>query len=80
MFPRAVVTLGNGRTLEIVRRGEGIYVDTVKLNAKPYDRSWLPMEALTAKHNRLEFRLRNEPNKMWAAQPDAFPPSFDLPR
>jgi predicted alpha-1,2-mannosidase len=80
MFPRTLVTLGNGRTLEIVSRGEGIYVDGVKLNAKRYDRSWLPLDALSAKHNRLEFNLRNEPSKMWAAQPDAFPPSFDLPR
>lgn len=80
MFPRVVVTLGNGKTLEIVGKGEGIYVDSVKLNARPFDRSWLPMEALTAKRNRLEFTLRNEPNKLWAAQADAFPPSFDLPR
>ncbi len=80
MFPRVVVTLGNGKTLEIVRRGEGVYVDSVKLNARRYDRSWLPLEALTGKHNRLEFKLRPEPNKTWAAQPDALPPSFDLDR
>lgn len=79
MFPRAAIRLGDGRTLEILAQGQGVYVQSVKLNGKAYNSTWLPMDALTAKENRLEFQLGPQPNKTWATQPANLPPSFDVP-
>ena len=77
MFPRATLRLGDGRTLEILARGEGVYVQTVKLNGIACDSAWLSLDALSARENRLEFQLGPQPNKTWGAQPANRPPSFD---
>jgi len=79
MFPRVTVHLGNGSTLEIVSRGQGIYVHSVNLNGKPQDGSWLSLAALSRKENRLEFELQNEPDHAWAVKSSNIPPSFDIP-
>lgn len=79
LFPRVIMRIGDGRTLEIVSRGEGIYVDSVKLTGKPHTSTWLPLEALSGRQNRLEFILKTRPNRTWAAQPADLPPSFDVP-
>jgi predicted alpha-1,2-mannosidase len=79
MFPRATVRMGNGRTLEILSRGEGVYVQSVKLNGSTYDSTWLPLDVLSAKENRLEFLLGAQPNKTWGAHRASLPPSFDVP-
>jgi len=76
LFPRAMVRLGNGGTLEILANGEGFYVQSVRLNGKPYPSTWLPLPVLTAAANRLEFQLGTVPNKQWGTGANAVPPSF----
>jgi putative alpha-1,2-mannosidase len=71
--------LGNGSTIEVVSRGQGIYVHSVKVNGRPQDSSWLRLSALGEKHNRVEFELANDPDRTWAVKPASFPPSFDVP-
>lgn len=78
MFPRTTLKFGNGKALEIVSKGKGIYVQSVKFNGKPYASSWLRLESLSANTNHLEFELGEQPNKGWAARPGDFPPSFDV--
>jgi len=77
LFPRATVRMGNGSTLEILAKGEGVYVQSVRLNGRPYDSTWLPLDVLSAKENRLEFLLGAKPNMTWGTQRANFPPSFD---
>jgi predicted alpha-1,2-mannosidase len=77
MFPRATLRMANGCTLEILAHGEGVYVQSVKLNGRAYDSTWLPLDALSAKENRLEFLLGPQPNKAWASDSASQPPSFD---
>ena len=79
MFPRVSMQLGNGNTLDILSRGQGIYVKSVKINGKSHDSSWLALSALSKKHNRVEFELENEPDHAWAVKSANFPPSFDVP-
>jgi putative alpha-1,2-mannosidase len=79
MFPHAIVKFGNGSVLEIASRGEGIYVQSVELNGKPYDSAWLPLGKWQRGHNRLEFTLGREANHSWASRPEELPPSFDVP-
>lgn len=78
LFRRAVLPMGEGRSLEIVSTGKGIYVQSVKLNGKPYPSAWLPLAALTAGRNRLEFVLAKQPDKEWATGAAELPPSFDV--
>jgi predicted alpha-1,2-mannosidase len=77
MFPRATLRMGNGCTLEILAHGEGVYVQSVKLNGRVYDSTWLPLDTLSATENRLEFLLGTLPNKTWGADRASQPPSFD---
>jgi predicted alpha-1,2-mannosidase len=77
LFSRAVVRMGNGGTLEILAQGEGIYVQSVTLNGKPFASTWLPLDALTARTNRLQFSLGTRPSKTWGTSPVDWPPSFD---
>lgn len=77
MFPRATLRLGDGRTLEITSKGDGVYVQSVLLNGKAYGKTWLPLDALSAKHNRLEFTLRAQPGGSWGTGEASIPPSFD---
>ena len=79
MFPRVVMHLGDGRTLEIVSKGNGIYVDSLELNGGAYKSAWLPLDALSTKQNRLVFGLTAQPSRSWATQAADFPPSFDAP-
>ncbi len=77
LFKRAVMPMGLGKTLEITSKGEGFYVQSVRLNGKPYSKAWLPLDALQAGRNRLEFTLGGQPNRDWATKPADLPPSFD---
>jgi putative alpha-1,2-mannosidase len=79
MFPRATLWFGDGRTLEIISQGPGVYVQSVELNGHSYDTAWLPLGQLSAGHNRLEFTLGTKANQAWASRPDQLPPSFDIP-
>jgi predicted alpha-1,2-mannosidase len=78
MFPHAFIKFGNGKALEIATVGEGIYVQSVELNGRPYNSAWVPLEKLQSRHNRLEFTLGKEANRVWASRPEDFPPSFDV--
>lgn len=79
MFVRATFEFGDGRTLEILSKGPGAYVQSVALNGHAYGSAWLPLGQLSAGHNRLEFTLGTEANQAWASQPEQLPPSFDIP-
>lgn len=78
MFSHSVIKLGNGNMLEITAKGEGVYVQSVELNGKPYESAWLPLDKLNAKHNVITFMLSDTPNKSWGSKPDELPPSFDV--
>ncbi len=77
MFPRATLRLGDGRTVEIVATGGGVYVHSVSVNGQPVTSTWLPLEALGARQNRLEFQLGATPGT-WGTRPANFPPSYDV--
>jgi len=78
LFRRVTMSLADGKILEIVSHGEGIYVRGVSLNGVPRAGAWLPLDALSAKQNRLEFTLQEQPDATWAAAPASLPPSFDV--
>jgi predicted alpha-1,2-mannosidase len=73
MFTKATLRLANGRSLEISRTGEGIYVSNVKLNGAPITDYWVRIAMLHAGVNRLEFTMRTTPD---TKREMAAPPSF----
>lgn len=80
LFPKAIVALENGKTLEI--RGENasdgnFYVQNLKVNGRNYASPWIDWRAL-ANGATLEFKLGNQPSA-WGKNPKPAPPSFDLP-
>jgi predicted alpha-1,2-mannosidase len=79
MFKKAVLYLGDGRTLAVERAGSGFYVQNVLLNGAPYSGSWLPLSSLQQGTTDLQFTLGPKPN-MERGKPQADrPPSFRQP-
>jgi predicted alpha-1,2-mannosidase len=78
LFPEITIRLKDGRQLKIIGQGaeaEAPYVQTLSLNAKQYDSTWLPYETIAGGAT-LRFRLGGTPNTRWAIAPSAAPPSF----
>ena len=73
MFAKATLKMAGGRTLEVTRRGDGIYVSSVKLNGEPLANYWIPIDKLQTGVNRLEFSMQAKPDTTPAM---AAPPSF----
>jgi predicted alpha-1,2-mannosidase len=71
-FPRATLRLSGGRRLVVTRHGEGQYVKDVKLNGKPYNDSWLPVERLSG---HLDFIMSKNEGSAWATNEKNRPPS-----
>jgi putative alpha-1,2-mannosidase len=69
---------GNGKTLEITRTGEGVYVKSVRVNGVPHASSWLMLSEISAPKNTIEFAMQSEPDHSWATKESDFPPSFDV--
>ena len=76
MFDKATLHLAGGRTLVISRKGEGIYVQKVALDGKPYTSTWLPIDKLHAGTTQIQFTNGGEPNKQYGSAPADRPPSF----
>jgi predicted alpha-1,2-mannosidase len=76
MFTKATLRLANGRTLEISRNGEGIYVSAVKLNGGAYPSDWLQIAKLHTGMNRLEFTMQATPDTERGTSAADRPPSF----
>ena len=80
LFERAVVDLGNGKSLEIeVRRKDPshAYIQSFALNGKPQQRAWFNHSEI-AQGGKLRLEMGPDPNTSFAASPDAVPPSLSL--
>jgi predicted alpha-1,2-mannosidase len=76
LFPEITVHLAAGRVLRIVAPAAAAgspYVRALRLDGRPYDRVWIPWEAL-ARGAELAFDLQGTPDPGWASNPSAAPP------
>jgi predicted alpha-1,2-mannosidase len=78
LFSRSLIKLGNGQTVEIQAKGEGVYVQSLTLNGRAHHSTWLTLKELNAPHNVLVFTMGHEPNEAWGSRPEDAPPSFDV--
>ena len=76
LFPHAALEIAGGKKLDITRSGDGIYVQSVRLNGQPLRSAWLPLNRLSSRINHLEFFMGPAPNKAWATRIQDKPPSF----
>jgi predicted alpha-1,2-mannosidase len=78
-FSGITVWLGNGKKLRIETDRQAMldnapYINTVTLNGKPYQGSWLPLAAFAAQGGTLRYTLSTTPTT-WGDDPALTPPS-----
>jgi putative alpha-1,2-mannosidase len=77
MFPKAIVHLGNGSTIQIDGRDaapEDPYVETLQVNGTKYNAPWLPWSSVS-NGGRVVFTLVPKASD-WGTQISKAPPSF----
>ena len=77
-LPRAAIHLPSGRTFTVVAEGlseRNLYVQSARLDGRPYDRAFLRHEDLVA-GGTLTFVMGPAPNPAWASSPGAAPYSM----
>lgn len=78
LHPKAVLHLESGKDFTVVAQGapEHIYVQRVWLNGKPYEKNYLPYEAIMS-GGELKFEMGPRPNREWGSAPaHTFPGDF----
>lgn len=80
MFERIDITLGPNKTLRLAcinYSPEHKYIQSMKVDGKPWTRSWISHdELMNAK--RIEFVMGRNANKQWASDAASIPPSFEM--
>lgn len=67
LFPEVRMHLSNGKTFTILAPGvdrTNIYIQSVKLNGKPYDKSYITHQQIM-NGDRLEFEMGSKPGPVW---------------
>ncbi|MFE2570969.1 lectin [Streptomyces mirabilis] len=76
-FPVAKVTFGNGKTVRInapQAAPDAPYVQSLDVKGKEWNTSWLTYQQFSGAGT-VDFTLGTEPDKSWATDPSAAPPS-----
>ena len=80
-FANVKLDLGNGKKFEVACLNyapENKYIQSAKLNGQVWNKSWFSHDDLM-KGGKLELTMGKRPNKLWAADESALPPSFKMP-
>lgn len=75
LYNEAKIDLGNGNKLDIIAKNnskDNIYVQGVKFNGKPYDKSYIEYEKLK-EGGKLEFEMDSAPSDVYGTGRDARP-------
>lgn len=78
LFDRVALTLGNGKTLEIVARSNSDtnqYIQSATLNGRSWNKPWFAHSDI-ADGGKFEFIMGPKPNPTWGSAPTAAPPSM----
>lgn len=79
LFPKAEIKLPNGKSLQITARNvsrDAKYIHSLKVSGKPSSKLWLTVAELNAAR-KLEFVMKDSPNRDWGTSPADAPPSFE---
>jgi putative alpha-1,2-mannosidase len=75
---KAIIRLTNGKSFTILAKNlsdQNIYIRSVRLNGKQYQKSYLRHEDMV-NGGELVFEMGSAPNKEWASAPEAAPYSI----
>ena len=78
LFEKATLSMPNGTAFTVEAKGNAAgkpYIQSAKLNGKPYANTWVSHQALQAGGS-LEFTMGAEPNEKWGAAKEAAPYSM----
>ena len=67
LFPEVKMHVGNGKTFTVLApevSAENIYIQSVKLNGQPYDKSYITHEQIMSGAT-LEFVMGSQPGPVW---------------
>ena len=81
VFANVKLDIGNGKKFEVSCLNyapENKYIQSAKLNGLPWNKSWFSHADLM-KGGKLELVMGKRPNKLWASDDNAIPPSFKMP-
>ncbi|MBK5722479.1 GH92 family glycosyl hydrolase [Dysgonomonas sp. Marseille-P4677] len=79
-FQSAKINIGNGKYFEVSAINyspENKYIQSAKLNGKDWNKSWFSHDDLM-QGGKLELVMGKHPNKEWASDDNAVPPSFSM--
>ncbi|WP_293671526.1 GH92 family glycosyl hydrolase [uncultured Parabacteroides sp.] len=79
-FEESVITLENGKQFTIEAKGasdKNIYIQSATLNGQPYNKSYILHKDIM-NGGKLAFVMGDKPNKEWASDEAAIPPSMGL--
>lgn len=79
-FESATLALGNEKTFSVLCENyspDNKYIQSAKLNGVIWNKSWFSHEELM-KGGKLELVMGKHPNKTWASEESAIPPSFKM--
>lgn len=79
-FQNAKLDIGNGKTFEVSAINyspENKFIQSAKLNGKEWNKSWFLHDELM-QGGKLELVMGKHPNKKWASDDNAIPPSFSM--
>lgn len=80
VFKSVTIHLSNGKVFRIICHNyspDNKYIQSAKLNGKIWNKSWFTHECLM-KGGQLDFVMGKHPNKSWAIDDNAIPPSFKM--
>ena len=80
-LPSMKVRMSNGKYITVTTRNwskEAVYVERVKVNGRPYTKSYLTWEDVNAGIE-IEFTMSAKPNKKWARRQSDIAPSLSTP-
>jgi predicted alpha-1,2-mannosidase len=76
LFKEVTLHLGNGGTVSILRNGDGgPYVESVVVNDKQQDSSWLPVQTFLGRRTRVVFSTTSKQGAKWGTGKANLPPS-----
>ncbi|MDR1682620.1 MAG: glycoside hydrolase family 92 protein, partial [Candidatus Symbiothrix sp.] len=79
-FEHVKLNIGKGKFFEVIARNyssENKYIQSAKLNGQAWNKSWFAHDDLM-QGGSLELVMGKYPNKQWATDDDAVPPSFQM--
>ena len=78
MFKELTLTHAKGKLTIMAPKAsrENCYIQSVKLNGKPYEKNWFTHDEIFNGNNTFIFEMSSQPNPHWGSSKESRPPSL----